>query len=87
MGSNPTPPLLLSGSLVSFGWHPSIHDRDLAVTVLSRLYEQELTDRVESQVLYDRIAEITKQRHLQTRELLKSAEAGELRESGRRKLP
>lgn len=71
----------------SFSSNPSIHDRELAMTVLSELYRRGVADSVESQVLACRIAELTSLRREHSDDLIKAAEAGELRTVTKRTLP
>lgn len=71
----------------SFSSNPGLHDPDLVVAVLARLYEQRLTELVSAELLSDRLAKVTAEREQQTRGIVNAAAAGELRPSPPRVLP
>lgn len=71
----------------AFSSNPGIHDPDLVAASLERLYQAGLADRVEPEHLAARVRELTDARQEALREVLRSAEAGELRDRPPRNLP
>jgi hypothetical protein len=75
------------GRLWTFSSNPSIHDPNLVVGALARLYDSDATQLVELDRLADRIRHLTDERQTQLRAIVRDAQAGELRTPPARRLP